>query len=107
TREGAAEGRRWLFEELPANRWDDRSPALGRRLARVLRSIGITDPAVVAGHSWRHRARTMAEAAGCEPWTCDWYFGWTRPGEGNKTYSKPSTRQLVGISVAIKLPVES
>jgi integrase len=99
-----AQGRQWLFEELPANRWGDRSPALGLRIGRMLRATGITDPNAVPAHSWRHRARTLAEAAGCEPWTCDWYFGWTRPGEGNKTYSKPSTRQLVEISKATKLP---
>jgi integrase len=95
-----------LFHELTANRFGDYSQALSTRMARRLRSIGLTDPALVADHSWRHRARTLMEHADVSPWVADALLGHARPGEGLGRYSAgPSDAQLIEAVKAIKLPV--
>src|SRR5438309_706981 len=55
------------------DRFGDRSKALVKNLGRHLRALGMTDPNLVANHSWRHRARTLMEAKGILPWTQDWF----------------------------------
>ena len=94
-----------VFPELPVDRFGDRSKPLVKRLGRTLRGLGMTDPALVAGHSWRHRARTLMEAAEVAPWTADYLIGHARPGEGLGRYSRPSEEQLIKAVKAVPLPV--
>ncbi|QEX16853.1 hypothetical protein FRZ44_21480 [Hypericibacter terrae] len=94
-----------LFHELKPDRFGDYGSALSKRVGRKLRSIGLTDPHLVADHSWRHRARTLMEHADVMPWVADALIGHKRPGEGLGRYSKgPSEEQLVAAVKAIKLP---
>ncbi|MTI17438.1 hypothetical protein E1162_09320 [Rhodobacteraceae bacterium RKSG542] len=82
----------------------EQSPALSKRLNLKLRQI-CEDKEVVAAHSWRHRARTLAEHGGIEPWVADSYFGHKREGEGLGRYSKRSSdEQLLACAQAIQLP---
>jgi integrase len=92
-----------LFPTLTETKYGDRSPAISKRLNRHLRNIS-KDPALVAGHSWRHRARSLMEHGGIVPWVCDWFIGHARPGEGLSRYSKPSDDQLVEAAKAVSLP---
>jgi integrase len=102
-RKEANKGR--LFHELEADRFGDFGSALSKRVGRKLRGIGLTDPALVADHSWRHRARTLMEHADVDPWVADAVLGHARPGEGLGRYSKgPSDKQLVEAVKAIALP---
>ena len=87
-----------------ADRFGDRRKALVKRLGRHLRAIGMTDPRLVAGHSWHHRARSLMEAEGVLPWTADWFLGHARPGEGLGRHSEPSEEQLVAAAKAVPLP---
>lgn len=85
-----------LFHELGADRLGDYGAALSKRVGRRLRAIGLTDPALVADHSWRHRARTLMEHADVTPWVADAVLGHARPGEGLSRYSEgPSEAQRV------------
>lgn len=94
-----------LFHELKPDRFGDYGSALSKRVGRKLRSIGLTDPHLVADHSWRHRARTLMEYADVMPWVADAVVGHKRPGEGLGRYSKgPSDEQLVLAARAIALP---
>jgi integrase len=102
-RKAAGKGR--LFPELKADRFGDYSHALSKRAGRKLRAIGLTDPVLVAEHSWRHRARTLMERAEVAPWVADWVLGHERPGEGLGRYSEgPSDTQLVEAMRAVTLP---
>lgn len=95
---------RWLFDALSDDRYGNRAQALSKRANRMLDKI-IDDPALVAGHSWRHRARTLMEHGGIDPWTCDWFIGHERPGEGFNRYSTgPSEEQLIAAARAIPFP---
>jgi integrase len=98
-------GKERLFHELEADRFGDFGSALSKRVGRKLRSIGLTDPALVADHSWRHRARTLMEHAGVTPWVADAVLGHARPGEGLSRYSAgPSEEQRIEAVKAITLP---
>jgi integrase len=102
-RKDANNGR--LFHELEADRFGDFGSALSKRVGRKLRGIGLTDPALVADHSWRHRARTLMEHANVAPWVADAMLGHARPGEGLGRYSEgPSDKQLVEAAKTITLP---
>lgn len=93
-----------LFSSLTETKYGDRSPAISKRLNRHLRNI-TKDPALVAGHSWRHRARTLMEHGDIAPWVCDWFLGHARPGIGLTVYSKgPNDEQLIEAAKAIALP---
>ena len=95
-----------MFHELGVDRFGDYGPGVSRRVGRRLRAIGLTDPALVADHSWRHRARTLMEHADVSPWVADAVLGHARPGEGLGRYSKgPSDKQLIGAVKAVTLPV--
>jgi integrase len=102
-RRRVAVGASEVFHELPTNRFGDRSKALSVRLSGKLRAV-TTDPALVGGHGWRHRARHLLEAAEVPPSTADWFMGHARPGEGLGRYSKPSEAQLIQAAQAVKLP---
>jgi integrase len=93
-----------VFSELPANKFGDRSKSLAQRLSTKLRAM-TADPALVAAHGWRHRARTALEAASIAPWTADAFLGHARPGEGLSRYSKASEAQLVEAARAVPLPL--
>jgi integrase len=100
-----AAGHAKLFHELKPDRFGDYGSALSKRVGRKLRSIGLTDPHLVADHSWRHRARTLMEHAGVMPWVADAVIGHKRPGEGLGRYSKgPSDEQLTSAVKTIPLP---
>jgi|GEM_PF-6615392 len=93
-----------VFPELGEGRYGKLSQALSKRLGRLLRQ-SVKDPSLVAAHSWRHRARTLAERAGIQPWVADAFFGHKRPGEGLGRYSQgPSEAQLLDVATAIPLP---
>jgi hypothetical protein len=93
-----------LFPSLEADRYGKRSQALSKRLGRLLRQT-VKDDSLVAAHGWRHRARTLAERGGIEPWVADWFFGHARPGEGLARYSQgPSKEDLLRVAGAIPLP---
>ncbi|MBK1658234.1 tyrosine-type recombinase/integrase [Paracraurococcus ruber] len=93
-----------LFPELKKDRYGNRSAALSKRLGRLLRKA-VTDKDLVAAHGWRHRARTLAEHGGIEPWIADAFIGHERPGEGLSRYSKgPSDADLLRMAWAIPLP---
>jgi integrase len=102
--EARRKGHKALFQELPEDRFKDRSKALSKRLGRHLRAIGLVDPALVGGHSLRHRGRTLMEHAGILPGVADWFMGQKRPGVGMDRYSKPSDAQLIDAERAIPLP---
>jgi integrase len=100
-----AKGKDRLFHELQPDRFGDLGSALGKRVGRKLRAIGLTDPALVAEHSWRHRARTLMEHADIMPWVADAVLGHARPGEGLGRYSVgPSEEQRIEAVKAITLP---
>jgi integrase len=100
-----AAGKDRMFHELTADRWGDYGASVSLRMGRKLRSSGLTDPALVADHSWRHRARTLMEHADVQPWVADALLGHARPGEGLGRYSAgPSDAQLVEAVKAIALP---
>jgi integrase len=103
-RQRPTEGHARLFHELHADRYGDFSKTLVKRWSKRLKALGMAGQGIVAGHSWRHRARTMAEQGGCPPWTCDFFFGHARPGEGLGRYSAPSEAQLVEVAKTIPLP---
>ncbi len=92
-----------LFPDLEVSARGSRSEALSKRLGKCLRRI-TDDPTVVAGHGWRHRARTLVEAADVNPWTADFFFGHARSGEGLERYSRPSDDQLIETAKAIPIP---
>jgi integrase len=101
----ASRGQERVFHELRADRLGRYSARLQNRLGwRMRRVAGLLDPALVPAHSWRHRARTLLEAAEVPPWTADAFMGHKRPGEGLGRYSKPSDAQLVLAAQAIPLP---
>jgi integrase len=100
---GSAAPSQAVFSELPANKFGDRSKSLAQRLSTKLRAMTV-DPALVAAHGWRHRARTALEAASIAPWTADAFLGHARPGEGLSRYSKASEAQLVEAARAVPLP---
>lgn len=94
-----------MFHELVADRFGDYGPGVSRRVGHRLRAIGLIDPALVADHSWRHRARTLMEHAGIVPWVADAVLGHARPGEGLSRYSAgPSEEQRIEAVKAITLP---
>lgn len=100
-----AQGNARLFHELQPDRFGDLGSALGKRVGRKLRAIGLTDPALVAEHSWRHRARTLMEHADIMPWIADAVLGHARPGEGLGRYSAgPSDGQRIEAVKSITLP---
>src|SRR5262249_50888614 len=100
-----AEDKVRLFHELEADRFGDFGSALSKRVGRKLRGIGLTDPSLVADHSWRHRARTLMEHADVSPWVADALLGHARPGEGLGRYSKgPSDTQLGAAVGGIVMP---
>src|SRR5215510_8246185 len=100
-----AQGKARLFHELEADRFGDYGSALGKRVGRKLRAIGLDDPRLVAEHSWRHRARTLMEHANIMPWVADAVLGHARPGEGLGRYSAgPSDEQRIEAVRAISLP---
>jgi hypothetical protein len=77
-------------------------------VGRRLRSLAFTDRALVADHSWRHRARTLLEHADIRPATADAFLRHRRPGERLGRYSEgPSNAQLVEAAKSIHLPVKS
>ncbi len=91
----------WLFDALTSDRYGNRAQALSKRFNRELDKI-VDDPTLVAGHSWRHRARTLMERGGIDPWVYDWFIGHERPGEGLSRYSKgPSEEQLIAVARVI------
>lgn len=93
----------YVFSRLTGEQ-GKRSALLSKRLATVLRKISM-DPSLVAGHSWRHRARTLLERGGIKPWVADWFVGHKRNGEGLGRYSEgPSDEQLIEAAEAITLP---
>ena len=101
-----AKGKARLFYELEPDRFGDLGSALGKRVGRKLRAIGLNDPALVAEHSWRHRARTLMEHADVMPWVADAVLGHARPGEGLSRYSAgPSEEQRIEAVKAITLPI--
>ncbi len=93
-----------LFPELTPDLRGDRSPRISQRLGRALRTI-TKERAIVAAHSWRHRAATLMEAGGVMPWTIAALLGHERIGESLGRYSKgPSDVQLAGAAACIVLP---
>jgi integrase len=102
-RSRATAGADAVFSELPANKFGDRSKSVAQRLSTKLRAM-TADPALVAAHGWRHRARTLLEQASIAPSTCDFLLGHARPGEGLSSYSKPSDQQLIEAVRAVPLP---
>jgi integrase len=100
------DGRAMVFSELKPNRFGDRAPNVSARLnKRLRRDLGITDKSLSPAHSWRHRCRTVQEAAGITPWVSDYYFGWAREGIGLSVYSRPSDEQLIQAAQVVKLPL--
>lgn len=94
-----------LFPELTPDKRGYCSPRISQRLGRVLRTI-TKDPQIVAAHCWRHRAATLMERAGIQPWTIEAALGHGRQGESAGRYSKgPSDSQLVEAVRAIVLPL--
>ena len=76
-------GQARLFHELKPDRFGDLGSALGKRVGRKLRAVGLTDPALVAEHSWPHRARTRMEHVNIMRWVADAVLGhapWRRLG---------------------------
>ncbi|MXP64801.1 hypothetical protein E0493_15720 [Roseomonas sp. M0104] len=101
----------FIFPELPTHteaggRLVKRSSAVSQRLGRYLDKHLASDSALVAGHSWRHRARTLLEHGDIPPWVADAMMGHQRPGEGLGRYSKgPSDEQLTQAAQCLKLPL--
>ncbi|MFC7553468.1 tyrosine-type recombinase/integrase [Pseudoroseomonas wenyumeiae] len=100
----------YIFSELDtvtdsAGRITKRSSAISQRLGRYLDKHVSSDESLVAGHSWRHRARTLLEHGGVEPWVADALMGHERAGEGLSRYSKgPSAEQLLEAARNLRLP---
>jgi len=109
-KEGSSDG--FIFPELPTHteaggRPIKRSSAVSQRLGRYLDKHLASDGALVAGHSWRHRARTLLEHGDIPPWVADAMMGHQRPGEGLGRYSKgPSDVQLTQAAQCLKLPFD-
>ena len=53
-----------LFPDAKPDKYGKRSAQVSKKLGRELRSLGITDPRKVAGHSWRHRFADQCRAVG-------------------------------------------
>jgi integrase len=107
-KEASSDG--YIFSELStvtdtAGRTAKRSSAISQRLGRYLDKHLNTDGRLVAGHGWRHRARTLLEHGGVSPWIADALMGHERPGEGLSRYSQgPSDKQLLEAANKIHLP---
>lgn len=107
-KEGSSDG--FIFPELPTyteagGRSIKRSSAVSQRLGRYLDKHLASDNALVAGHSWRHRARTLLEHGNVAPWVADTMMGHKRPGEGLSRYSQgPSEDQLIDAAKCLVLP---
>ncbi|PWC29434.1 hypothetical protein CR165_05630 [Pseudoroseomonas aestuarii] len=102
----------FIFYELPDftesnGRKGKRSSAVSQRLGRYLDKHLVSDETLVAGHSWRHRARTLLEHGGIDPWVADALMGHRRPGEGLGRYSRgPSDQQLLHAASTLRLPID-
>jgi integrase len=92
-----------MFPEFEADDYGKVSQALSKRLGRLLRK-SVKDTGLVAAHGWRHRGRTLVEAAGIMPMTADYFFGHERPGVGLSNYSTPADDQLLAVARAMPLP---
>jgi integrase len=53
------------FPAIKGRLFEGNPHAASKRLAKLVRDIGITDPAKAPAHSWRHRAQDRLRAASC------------------------------------------
>lgn len=95
----------WFFPEyIPRNKHGSASAPLSQRLRRYRdKQIG-EDPTVVGGHSWRHRARTIAERANERTSLINAFFGHNLDTEGQDYIGTESRIELLRIAGALRLP---
>jgi integrase len=74
-----------LFPDLSPDVWGSRAGTATKMLGRRLRKLGITDPRVVAAHSWRHRFKDVCRAAEIEKALHDFLTGHA-PADVGSTY---------------------
>lgn len=76
-----------LFPDLQPGRFGKRSEMATKKLGRWMRSrIGITDPAKVAGHSWRHRMKDLLRFSGAPAEAADAFLGHTNAVNAGSGY---------------------
>ncbi|MQM39663.1 Tyrosine recombinase XerC [wastewater metagenome] len=105
-KERARDGDIALFPEYrPHNSIGSWSAAVSKRLGRRLKTAGIPDdPRLAQSHSWRHRARSIAERGGARPAACNKFFGHSLPGEGLGRYYTEELAEMAEIAEAVQLP---
>jgi integrase len=65
------------------------SKKVAERLAKWVRSIGVTDTEVQPNHGWRHRFKTQARLVGMDPETRDAIQGHSHRTEGESYGDHP------------------
>lgn len=93
-----------IFETLTSDPNGRYGPGLTRRMSYRIRKI-TDDVNLVAAHSWRHRAATLLEQGGIQPWIAATFLGHARSGMTLGTYSKgASDEQLLECARVLPLP---
>jgi integrase len=78
-----------LFPDLTPGRFGKRSEMATKHLGRWTRNkVGITDPAKVAGHSWRHRMKDLLRFARVPAEAADAFLGHNNPMNAGANYGR-------------------
>jgi len=103
-RKAAIDDDGYIFTTLETDKLDRRAHNVSKRLSRLLRLEVTTDSRLVAGHGWRHRARTKMEYAGVLSGISSIFIGHELEGAAKAYVGSEQSTLLVEAARAIEIP---